>query len=246
MGIFERIEDSKLSVAKVTFGAEPKDYEVQEYIQKCYFSLKFSPVVETVVNDIKRNPKRMQREAKKQMLEIGIGTKSQQALKLQQEQNKQERKEKSRKRKEAEEQRMFEMKQRNKAFGGVSMKKKVLAIMLVAVSIMLISACGKKEKLYEIPDLSQYKTDYVGDSSNVINIVSGQEYPEGYSYDSIEIQSETEPYGLTVFLKDEPSAVKLEDELQVNADMTFDLIGNLGIIDYKTADSKEIIASYER
>ena len=118
--------------------------------------------------------------------------------------------------------------------------------MLVAVSIMLISACGKKEKLYEIPDLSQYKTDYVGDSSNVINIVRGQEYPEGYSYDSIEIQSEIEPYGLIVFLKDEPSAVKLEDELQVNVDMTFDLIGNLGIIDYKTADGKEIIASYER
>ena len=126
------------------------------------------------------------------------------------------------------------------------MKKKVLAIMLVTMSIMLISACGKKEKLYEIPDLSQYKTDYVGDSSKVINIVSGQEYPEGYSYDSIEIQSETEPDGLTVFLKDEPSAAKLEDELQVNADMTFDLIGNLGTIDYKTADSKEIIASYER
>ena len=41
VGIFERIEDGKLSVAKVTFGAEPKDYEVQEYIQKCYFSLKF-------------------------------------------------------------------------------------------------------------------------------------------------------------------------------------------------------------
>ena len=109
VGIFERIEDGKLSAAKVTFGAEPKDCEVQEYIQKWYFSLKFSPVVETVVKDIKRNPKRMQREAKKQMLEIGIGTKSQQALKL-----KQERKEKSRKRKEAEEQRMFELKQRKK------------------------------------------------------------------------------------------------------------------------------------
>ena len=114
VGVFERICDGKLSVAKVTFGAEPKDYEVQEYIQKCYFSLKFSPVVETVVNDIKRNPKRMQRKAKKQMLEIGIGTKSQQALKLQQEQNKQERKEKRRKKKEAEEQRMFELKQRQK------------------------------------------------------------------------------------------------------------------------------------
>ena len=118
--------------------------------------------------------------------------------------------------------------------------------MLVAMSIMLISACGKKEKLYEIPDLSQYKTDYVGDSSNVINIVSGQEYPEGYSYDSIQIQSETKPYGLTVFLKVEPSAVKIEDELQVNADMTFDLIGNLETLDYNIADSEEIIASYER
>ena len=34
VGVFERIEDGKLSVAKVIFGAEPKDYEVQEYIQQ--------------------------------------------------------------------------------------------------------------------------------------------------------------------------------------------------------------------
>ena len=114
VGIFERIEDGKLSVAKVIFGAEPKDYEVQEYIQKCYFDLKFSPAVEAIVKDIKRNPKWMQRSAKKQMLETGISTKSQLALKLQQEQNKQERKEKKRKKKEAEEQRMFELKQRKK------------------------------------------------------------------------------------------------------------------------------------
>ena len=126
------------------------------------------------------------------------------------------------------------------------MKKKVIAIILVVLSIMSVPACGKKEKMYEVPDLSQYKTDYVGDSSNVIKIVSGQDYPEGYIYDSLEIQSEREPYGLTVFLKVEPSAVKIEDELQVNADMTFDLIGNLETLDYKIADSKEIIASYER
>ena len=114
VGIFERIEDGKLSVAKVTFGAEPKDYEVQEYIQKYYCGLKFSPAVKAIAKDIKRNPKRMQRAAKKQMQETGIGTKSQQALKLQQEQNKNERKERSRKKKEAEEQRMFELKQRKK------------------------------------------------------------------------------------------------------------------------------------
>ena len=114
VGVFERIEDGRLSVAKVIFGAEPKDYEVQRYIQKYYFSLKFSPAVETVVKDVKRNPKRMQREAKRQMLETGIGTKSQQALKLQQEQNKQERKVRNREKREMVELRMFELKQQKK------------------------------------------------------------------------------------------------------------------------------------
>ena len=114
VGVFERIENGKLTVAKVTFGAEPKDYEIQEYIQRYYFSLKFSPAVDTVVKETKRNPKRIQREAKKQMQETGIGTKSQQALKLQQEQNKQERKVRSREKREEDQLRMFELKQQKK------------------------------------------------------------------------------------------------------------------------------------
>ena len=114
VGVFERIEDGKLSVAKVTFGAEPKDYEVYEFILKHYYSLQFSPAVATVVKENIRNPKRMQRDVRKQLRDTGIGTKSQQALKLQQEQNKQERKVKSRERKLAESKRMFELKQQKK------------------------------------------------------------------------------------------------------------------------------------
>ena len=114
VGVFECIENGRLTVAKVPFGAEPKDYEIQEYIQRYYFSLKFSPAVDTVVKETKRNPKRIQREAKKQMQETGIGTKSQQALKLQQEQNKQERKVRSREKREADQLRMFEQKQQKK------------------------------------------------------------------------------------------------------------------------------------
>ena len=114
VGIFERIENRKLSVAKVTFGAEPKDYEVLEFINRNYYHLQFSPAVETIVKDTKKNPKRAQREAKKQTLETGIGTKSQQALKLQQEKNKQERKARSREQREAENQRLFELKQMKK------------------------------------------------------------------------------------------------------------------------------------
>ena len=110
VGVFERIENRKLSVAKVTFGAEPKDYEVLEFINQNYYHLQFSPAFETVIKDTKKNPKRAQRDAKKQTLETGIGTKSQQALKLQLEQNKQERKVRSREQREAESQRIFELK----------------------------------------------------------------------------------------------------------------------------------------
>lgn len=51
VGVFERIEDSKLSVSKVTFGAEPKDYEIYAFILKDYNGLRFSPAIETVVKE---------------------------------------------------------------------------------------------------------------------------------------------------------------------------------------------------
>lgn len=114
VGVLERMEDGKLSAAKVTFGAEPKDYEVYEFILKHYHSLSFSPTVTAAVKEGPRNPKRMQRDIRKQLRDTGIGTKSQQALKLQREQNRQERKEKSRERKQNEAERMLELKQQKK------------------------------------------------------------------------------------------------------------------------------------
>ena len=32
VGVFERVDDGKLSVCKVTFGAEPKDYDVWDFV----------------------------------------------------------------------------------------------------------------------------------------------------------------------------------------------------------------------
>ena len=114
VGVFERIENGKLSAAKVTFGAEPTDYEVYEFILKHYYDLRFSPAVATAIKETKHNPKRIQRDIKKSLAKTGIGTKSQQALKLQQEQNKQNRKAKSREEKQAEADRLFELKQQKK------------------------------------------------------------------------------------------------------------------------------------
>lgn len=114
VGVFDRVSEGKLSVCKVTFGAEPKDYEIYDFVLKNYYRLQFSPVVATDVKEADCNPKRVQREVQKQVQNTGIGAKSQQALKLQQEQLKTERKIVSREQREAEKQRQFEMKQQKR------------------------------------------------------------------------------------------------------------------------------------
>lgn len=114
IGVFERISDGRLSVCKVTLGAEPKDYEVYDFILKNYYKLKFSPAVGTEVRKVMHNPKRLQRDVKRQLQSKGIGTKSQQALQLQREQMKTERKKVSREQREADKKHQFELKQQKK------------------------------------------------------------------------------------------------------------------------------------
>ena len=84
------------------------------FVLKNYYRLRFSQAVATNVKEVGRNPKRVQREVRKQVQNTGIGTKSQQALKLQQEQLKTERKTVSREQWEAEKQRRFELKQQKR------------------------------------------------------------------------------------------------------------------------------------
>ena len=106
VGVFERVSDGGLSACRVVFGAEPKDGEVWEFILKNYDRLKFSPAVEAPV---KRSPKRRQRSAAKELQSPGAGTRSQQALKLQQEQAKSRRAKLNKERREADRDRQFEL-----------------------------------------------------------------------------------------------------------------------------------------
>ena len=120
IGVVERIEADRLTVCKISFGAEPKDYEVHAFLLKNYGRLAFSPSVEAKVKTEAYNPKRMQRELRKQAASAGIGTRSQQALQMQREANKLARKTVSREQKDTEKQRQFELhrqKQREKHRG---------------------------------------------------------------------------------------------------------------------------------
>ncbi|MGN9165885.1 YjdF family protein [Tissierellaceae bacterium HCP3S3_D8] len=115
IGIYERISEGRLEVSKITFGAEPKDYEVYGFILKNWKDLKFSPRIEDNAKENRKiNPKKMQREINKQLKNKGVGTKSQQALKLQQEQNKLDRKSLRKMKKEEEKRIQFELRQKKK------------------------------------------------------------------------------------------------------------------------------------
>ncbi|MEE0802001.1 MAG: YjdF family protein [Gemmiger sp.] len=115
IGIYERTDNDKYEVCKITFGSEPKDYEVYDFLLKNWHKLKFGhPIQAETAIERKINPKRMQREIHSQLQNEGIGTKAQQALKLQHEQCKLERKLKSREQKEAEKDRRFAIRQEKK------------------------------------------------------------------------------------------------------------------------------------
>lgn len=118
MGIFERVHGEKYEISKVVFGSEPKDYEVYEFILKNFYKLKFSnPISIEDFNEVKEkkiNPKRLQREIKKETENRGIGTKAQQAMKLQHETYKIERKKLSKEQKEEEKKRQFNLRQQKK------------------------------------------------------------------------------------------------------------------------------------
>ena len=112
VGVYERVDRGKLEVCKVTFGPEPKDYEIYGFLSENWNALRFSPsVADSRRRKDKINPKRMQREINRSLQASGVGTKAQQALKLQQEQGKQERKTISKQEKEEAAERRFQLRQ---------------------------------------------------------------------------------------------------------------------------------------
>ena len=115
IGLYERTDNGKYEVCKITFGSEPKDYEVYEFLLRNWHKLKFSPPIQAEgAIERKINPKRMQREIQSQLQDKSIGTKAQQALKLQQEQLKTERQTQLRQQRGQEKENRFALKQKQR------------------------------------------------------------------------------------------------------------------------------------
>ena len=114
IGIFENFENDNLSVCKVTFGSEPKEYEIYDFILKKFYNLRFSNEMKSNFREKAKNPKRRQREIKKELQSKKFLKKSEEILKLQYEENKKERKVKTKQEKELEKQKKFLLKQEKK------------------------------------------------------------------------------------------------------------------------------------
>jgi Protein of unknown function (DUF2992). len=116
VGVFEKFEGDKLSVARVVFGSEPKDYEIYEYILRNYNVLKFSISLQVEKEIVKLiNPKRLQRKLKKEIQDKGVGTKAQEVMKLQYETQKEERRHRRKEyRKEIEEEKFIKKQEKKK------------------------------------------------------------------------------------------------------------------------------------
>ena len=115
VGVFERIEEDQLQACRHVFGAEPKDYDVYDFILKQYYQLEFSdPILVSANVEKSINLKRLQKKIGRELENIRVGTKAQAAMKLQYETNKNERKTASKELKESIEKHKFELKQLKK------------------------------------------------------------------------------------------------------------------------------------
>ena len=115
VGIYQRTSGGACQVCRIVFGAEPKDYEVYEFLLRNWQTLRFSPPVPAEDAAGQRiSPKRMQREINDRLRDRGVGTRAQQALQLQREQAGLARKERRREEREAERKRQYALRQEKK------------------------------------------------------------------------------------------------------------------------------------
>lgn len=113
IGICEHMDEGRYGACRIVFGAtEPTDTELLAFVCTRWASLPFGLVEGAGIQAPPHaNPKRRQREARKQVEHAGIGTKAQQAMSAAYEERKTERKAASREAREAEAKRRFVLKQ---------------------------------------------------------------------------------------------------------------------------------------
>lgn len=90
VGLAEHVEDGRYGVARIVFGAEPSDEEIQKFVTSKWEKFSFFGGEPAEASKPAKNPKRRAREAAKALKRPAVSTKAQQALANQREAMKRE------------------------------------------------------------------------------------------------------------------------------------------------------------
>ena len=124
------------------------------------------------------------------------------------------------------------------------MKNKKFEITVLLILCIIFTACGKSQNSNK--NIYEYKTKYVGDNSKVINILSNLKYPKETSYNSVQILSEKEPYGILVKLNINSGKIPEKNEFLKNSAVLFALIENLSFVKYVNVSDNKVVAEFTR
>ncbi len=75
VGTFERTDREGYAIARHVFGSEPSDQEVYEFVLSHYYTLRFGEAKEVTLQIQRMNPKRVQREVRREMERLKETTK---------------------------------------------------------------------------------------------------------------------------------------------------------------------------
>lgn len=118
VGTFERIDGEGYAVAKHIFGGDPSDSEIYEFVLNHYQELKFGKPQEFTLQIRRMNPKRLQREIRKEIERFkesaNPSTFAQGYMREELEKNKQEKKHVSRQERDLKKKEKFNLKQKKK------------------------------------------------------------------------------------------------------------------------------------
>jgi len=146
------------------------------------------------------------------------------------------------------------------AFGEGNVKDRIKNVLnykkptfwLIAVALVVAVAAGigllanpVSQKPVENKPLSQLlknKTEYVGDNSKVGGIIFSLKFPDNVDYNSFELYTDSEPYGVNVNLKTNTESKNIysveanQQQFETNALIMFSLIGNVENINFTLDD----------
>jgi len=128
----------------------------------------------------------------------------------------------------------------------------IMAAMIVVFAVgMLANPLEAKEPEGQYEGLWKQRTAYIGNGGKVSSLSGGLDYPAPFKYDHIELQTNNEPYRLTVFVAiDEAAADKQMTSAELlalaapdfnkNALLLFGLIGNVDEVAFQLNGEPDI------